>query len=80
MTVKLARPDLPAHHPQNVPLTEWTDGWLKMSVCEYTDALYLVAHDEEKRARGWPVTREEMIALLVANGNIPAAGTDSNFN
>ncbi|BCB21969.1 hypothetical protein [Bosea sp. ANAM02] len=69
-----ARPDLPVRHPQNVPLHQWTDGWLKMSVAMHTDALFLMAYDHEKRAKGWPVTREEMIALLVEKDDIPAAG------
>ena len=70
----LARPDLPRHHPQNIPLSEWTDGWLTLSICEHTDVRYVLSHDHEKRDRGWPVTREEKIALLVAKGDIPAAG------
>jgi hypothetical protein len=71
----LARPDLPPHHPQNIPLSKWSDGWLTMSVCHYTDVTYMVAHEHEKRERGWPVTREEKIALLIEKGDIPAAGT-----
>ena len=70
----LARPDLPHHHPQNVPLCEWTDGWLNLSVGWHTDASYLISSDQEKRERGWPVTRQEKIALLRAKGDIPAAG------
>jgi hypothetical protein len=72
----LARPDLPAHHPQNVPLSRWTDGWLTLSVCAHTDATYMMARDDERLAKGWPVTREEKIALLVAKADIPAAGTE----
>lgn len=72
--MKLARPDLPKHHPQNVPLSQWTDGWLKMSVSSYTDDYYIMMHDHEKRERGWPVSRQEMIDCLVANGDLPAAG------
>lgn len=69
-----ARPDLPAKHPQNVPLHQWTDGWLKLSVAMHTDPFFLAMHDHEKRAKGWPVTRAEMIALLVEKGEVPAAG------
>lgn len=70
----LARPDLPAHHPQNVPLDRWTDGWLKMSVAGHTDVAYLVSHDHEKREKGWPVTKAEMIEFLVSKDDVPAAG------
>lgn len=70
----LARPDLSPNHPQNTPLFEWTDGWLTLSVCAHTDVSYMVAHEHEKRARGWPVTRAEKIALLVERGDLPAAG------
>jgi len=68
------RPDLPAHHPQNVPLSQWTDGWLTLSVCNHTDPSYMGAHDHEKRERGWPVTRQEKIDLLISKGDVPAAG------
>ena len=33
-----------------------------------------MSHDHEKKSRGWPVTREEKIALLVEKGDVPAAG------
>lgn len=69
-----ARPDLPDHHPQNVRLSEWSDGWLKLSVAGHTDPLYIVAQEHEKRINGWPVTRQQMIDLLIANNDIPAAG------
>ncbi|MFG1250067.1 hypothetical protein [Xanthobacter flavus] len=74
MAHPLSRPDLPAHHPQNVPLSNWTDGWLKLSVAHHTDVHFLLASDDEKRAKGWPLTRAEMIALLVEREDIPAAG------
>lgn len=74
MTHPLSRQDLPAHHPQNVPLSNWTDGWLKMSVAHHTDVRFLLASDDEKRTKGWPLTRAEMIALLVERKDIPAAG------
>lgn len=73
---RLARPDLPADHPQNIPLTRWTDGWLKMSVASETDVGFLLANDEEKDRMGWPVGRDAMISLLVERGQIPAAGHD----
>jgi hypothetical protein len=72
----LAAPHLPAHHPQNVPLSGWTDGWLTMSVAGHTDVAYIVCNDAEKKARGWPITRDEKIALLVDRGDVPAAGVD----
>lgn len=68
----LARSDLPAHHPQNVPLSQWSDGWLKLSCAK--DATYLLMHDDEKRKAGLPVTRDEMIDYIVADGGTPAAG------
>jgi hypothetical protein len=40
----------------------------------HTDPFFLAMHDHEKRAKGWPVTRAEMIALLVEKGAVPAAG------
>ena len=38
----LAVPHLSAHHPQNVPLSRWTDGWLTMSVKGQTDVAYIM--------------------------------------
>lgn len=70
----LPRPDLPSHHPQNVPLSRWRDGWLALSVAGHTDDTYVISTPEERQSRGWPVTREERIALLVERGDIPAAG------
>lgn len=74
--MKLAHPHLPAHHPQNVPLSKWPDGWLTLAVCEHTSPYYMVMHDYEKRRSGWPVTREEKIKLLIEKGDVPAAGVD----
>lgn len=70
----LAAPSLPAHHPQNIPLSKWTDGWLTLSVAGHTDVTYLTANDTERREKEWPVTREEKIAFLVEKGEVPAAG------
>ena len=74
MTRTLPRPHLGAQHPQNVPLSEWNDGWLKLSVAHHTGTEFLLATDAEKRANGWPLTRAEMIALLIERNDIPAAG------
>jgi hypothetical protein len=71
----LARPDLPARHPQNVPLNEWSDGWLTLSVCQHTDPSFMIANEQERRRRRWPTTRQEMIDLLIDKGDVPAAGT-----
>ncbi|CAH1688969.1 hypothetical protein BOSEA31B_20121 [Hyphomicrobiales bacterium] len=40
----------------------------------HTDPFFLAMHDHEKRAKGWPVTRAEMIALMVEKDDLPAAG------
>lgn len=68
------RPDLPAHHPQNTPLSQWPDGWLTLSVASHTHPQYIALHADEKREHGWPVTREEMIQFLIDRGDVPAAG------
>lgn len=68
------RPDLPPRHPQNTPLSEWPCGWLTLSVCEHTDPTYMIMTNAEREQRGWPVTREEKIALLIEKDDIPAAG------
>jgi hypothetical protein len=80
LTDTRANPNLPATHPQNVPLSKWTDGWLTMEVGgilqdQGKHGYYLMLYDHEKAAAGLPVTREEMIDYIVNNnGMIPAAG------
>lgn len=71
---EFARNDLPKHHPQNVPLSKWTDGWLTLSVSGHVGARYMLSHDHEKKANGWPVSKDEKVAFLVEKGDIPAAG------
>jgi len=73
--MSLPRSDLPAHHPQNTPLEQWNNGWLVLSVAGHVDPLYIVSSTQERRARGWPVTRDDMISFLIEKGDIPAAGT-----
>lgn len=70
----LPRPDLPESHPQNVPLKEWMDGWLKMSIAVHLGRGWLWLNGHEKRSRGLPYPREEMVAFLVGKGDVPAAG------
>lgn len=80
MTDTRANPNLPAHHPQNVPLSKWADGWLKMEVGSILQnqgkcSWYLLMHEPEKVRRRLPVTRQEMIDYIINNGDmIPAAG------
>ena len=51
--------------PQEVPLSEWSDGWLAMEVASLLDEpLYLVTHYDEKLDRKWPATRQEMIVYI----------------
>lgn len=70
----LPRPDLPGRHPQNVPLDEWTDGWLKLGVAAHAGHEWLWLNEHEKRGRGLPADRSEMVAYLVGKGDVPAAG------
>lgn len=70
----LANPKFGPRHPQNVPLSKWTDGWLKLSIGAHIGHKYIMAHDSEKRAWGWPASRADMIAFLVVTGDVPAAG------
>jgi hypothetical protein len=44
-----------------IPIQEWSSGWLKLECSSLLkDAYFLILHDEEKRARGYPVTDDEM--------------------
>lgn len=52
-------------HPKKVPLYEWKDSWLKMTVAGYArKPEYLALTDHEKKDRGYPVSREEMIEYI----------------
>ncbi|WP_315922983.1 hypothetical protein [Mesorhizobium sp. SP-1A] len=62
-------------HPQDVPLNEWTDGWLQLSLANHLGAKYLFAHNHEKAENGWPVSHDEMVAFLIDKGEVPQAGT-----
>ena len=47
--------------PQNTPLEEWPPAWLKMEVASLLDTPgYIMMHDHEKAAAGYPVTQDEM--------------------
>lgn len=62
-------------HPSEVPLNQWTDGWLKLSVASHLEAQYLFLHDHEKKEKGWPASHEEMVSFLIEKGEVPEAGT-----
>ena len=50
-----------------VPLRDWQEGWLKTEVATLSHhPEYPLMHDQEKRAKELPVTREEMIAYITA--------------
>lgn len=52
-------------HPATTPLEQWTPGWLKMEVANLLDVPgYLMMHDHEKKAAGYPVSDDEMRALI----------------
>lgn len=70
----LACPDLPKNHPQNVPLDEWTDGWLKLSIAGHLGVEYVWMNEAEKQSRGLPSSKAGMVAFLIEKGDVPAAG------
>ena len=50
-----------------VPLRDWQEGWLKLEVASLSHhPEYPHMHDQEKRSKELPVTREEMIAYITA--------------
>lgn len=52
-------------HPKDVPLEQWRPGWLKMEVASLLDVPgYIMMHDHEKRAAGYPATNDEMRAFI----------------
>jgi hypothetical protein len=51
--------------PQNTPLDEWPPAWLRMEVCNLLDNPgYILMHDHEKAAAGYPVSQDEMRDLI----------------
>lgn len=54
-------------HPKDTPLDKWSIGWLKMEVASLLDTPgYIMMHDYEKRAAGYPVTQDEMREFIRA--------------
>ena len=47
--------------PKDTPLHDWLPGWLKMEVASILGiSSYVIMHDHEKLAVGYPVTPDEM--------------------
>ena len=61
-------------HPQDMPLSDWPQGWLTLQVAYHVGAEYISMHEHEKQSKGLPVTRKEMIDYLVEQGDTPRAG------
>lgn len=54
-------------HPKDIPIEQWTPGWLRMECANLLDRPdYILMHDHEKRAAGLPVTGQEMIRFVQA--------------
>jgi hypothetical protein len=52
------------YHPSSIPVEKWPQGWLKLECASILTPTFLIMHDHEKKAKGYPVTREEMIILI----------------
>lgn len=54
-----------ARHPSEVPLGEWSDGWLALEIARLADKPeYLWMHPAEKSEAGLPVSHEEMLEFV----------------
>lgn len=66
-------------HPGDTPLEQWTQGWLVLEVASLLDRPeYILLYDAERKAKGWPVTQDEMRAFIRERRNETkddAAGT-----
>jgi hypothetical protein len=52
-------------HPATTPIERWSPAWLKMEVASLLDVPgYIMMHDHEKKAAGYPVTDDEMRAFI----------------
>jgi hypothetical protein len=52
-------------HPATTPIDQWSPAWLKMEVASLLDVPgYVMMHDHEKAVAGYPVTDDEMRALI----------------
>lgn len=54
-------------HPKDIPLSEWSEGWLKMEVASLLDVpgYILMSKDERKRA-DYPSTRVGRMEFIAA--------------
>lgn len=66
-------------HPSTTHIDDWSIGWMIQEICEILhgddeselgpDDFYLTMSDEQRSAKGWPVTVEEMRKFIKENGN-----------
>lgn len=54
-------------HPKDVPLSEWTEGWLKMEVASLLDTPgYVLMSDSEREQEGYPASRDQRADFIAA--------------
>lgn len=54
-----------SNHPKDVPISEWRDGWLMFETASLLDKPeYILMFDSERKAKGFPASREERIAFI----------------
>ena len=59
-------------HPSTTPLDQWPPAWLKLECSDLlNDGMFIMLHDHEKRAKGLPVTDDEMRAFIREHRNLP---------
>lgn len=55
--------------PKDIPLKDWTDGWLTMEVASKLDnPMYLTMLTRERKELNYPYTKQEQIDFLKAKG------------
>jgi hypothetical protein len=63
--------------PKDTPLEQWSPGWLKMEVASLLDVPgYIMMHDHEKLAAGYPITDDEMRKFIKARREADAMLAD----
>lgn len=54
-------------HPKDIPLSQWSDGWLKMEVASLLDTPgYILMSDAEREREGYPASRDQRADFIAS--------------
>lgn len=64
-------------HPKDIPLSQWSDGWLKMEVASLLDTPgYILMSDVENEREGYPASRDQRADFIASRREADALLAD----